>query len=117
MDWMTKTAPALPTQGDNPQSTPDLPGLTSLIGMAKQDLAMRMSIPLTEISVKVAEEVIWPDSSLGCGKPGAEYLQVPTPGFCISLEAAGQIYYYHTNTTSQIVLCSQRPPFGISPTP
>ena len=88
-----------------------------MIEIAKEDLAKRLSILVIEINIAEAEGVIWPDSSLGCGKPGTEYLQVVTPGFRISLEADGQIYSYHTNTTSQIILCSDRPPLSISPTP
>jgi hypothetical protein len=49
--------------------------------------------------------------------PGIDYLQVLTPGFHISLEAGSMAYSYHTDTTSQIILCNERPPLGIRPTP
>ena len=97
--------------------TPFEPDLQNLIEIAKEDLAERLSILVIEINVAEAEEVTWPDSSLGCGKPGTEYLPVITPGFRISLEVDGQIYSYHTNTTSQVILCSDRPPLSLSPTP
>jgi len=117
LDWLTPASPGLPTQADDSWMTPIAPGLQALVEKTKEDLAKRLSIPQTEINVAEVTEETWPDSSLGCGKPGTEYLPVITPGFRISLEAGGQMYSYHTNTSSQIILCSQQLPLGIRATP
>jgi hypothetical protein len=93
------------------------PSIEPLILQVKNDLNQKTGIDLEKIIVLEVEAVEWPDGSLGCGTPGIEYLQVVTPGFHISLEAGGQVYSYHTNTTSQIILCSERPPLSIRPTP
>lgn len=84
---------------------------------AKNDLSQQTGINLDKIKVLSAEAVEWPDGSLGCGKPGTEYLQVVTPGFLIVLEANDQIYTYHTNISSQIILCNEKLPIRFSPTP
>lgn len=78
-----------------------------LVQMAKEDLARRLEIPITEISVLSVEAVDWPDTSLGCPQPGMAYAQVITPGFLIVLEASGQTYDYHTDEDSSVVLCQK----------
>jgi len=108
----------IPVAINSPATTlSDNPSLEPIILQAKKDLNQKTGIDLEKIIVLEIEAVEWPDGSLGCGKPGTEYLQVVTPGFHISLEAGGQVYSYHTNTSSQIILCSERPPLSISPSP
>ena len=101
--------PSLPTatqQEENPiitspsDSTPQ-----NLIDKAKADLAQHLSISTSEIELKSAIEVIWPDSSLGCPQPGIGYAQVLTEGFLIYLEADDEFYKYHTDSGEQIILC------------
>jgi hypothetical protein len=93
------------------------PIIDSIILNVKNDLAQKISISLDKITVLEVDAVEWPDGSLGCGKPGTEYVQVVTPGFRISLEANGSIFFYHTNASKQIILCNERLPHGIIPTP
>jgi len=76
-----------------------------LVQMAKEDLARKLDLSISEISVISVEAVDWPDTSLGCPQPGIMYAQVITPGFLIVLEAAGQTYDYHTDEDSSVVLC------------
>jgi len=103
---------------EHPEATPFFePTTDAIISQVKNDLAQKTGISLDKINVLEVEAVEWPDGSLGCGKPGTEYLQVVTPGFHILLEAGGQMFSYHTNTSSQIILCSEQPPSGINPTP
>ena len=83
--------PAQPTQGDKPQMNPSLPtpsasGLEGLIEKAKEDLAQRLSIPISDISLVEAKAVIWSDSSIGCPQPGMMYAQVLTPGYLSQAE-------------------------------
>jgi hypothetical protein len=88
-----------------------------LIVQAKKDLHQITGIPLEKINIVAVEAVEWPDGSLGCGTPGVYYLQVTTPGFLITLEAGGQLYSFNTDTTEQILLCTQHLPLSIHPTP
>ncbi len=76
-----------------------------VIDLAKKDLAARLKINTEEIQIQSYKEVNWNDSSLGCAKPGMNYLQVITPGYEIILEANDQEYSYHTNTQTRVVLC------------
>lgn len=73
--------------------------------LAIADLAQRLGLPESAITVRTVESVEWPDASLGCPRPGMMYAQVITPGYRIVLEAAGQTYEYHTSQ-SHVVLCS-----------
>ena len=80
--------------------TPDRPsparsGLDRLVEQARADLARRSSIPLERISLVEAAAVVWPNSAMGCPQPGMAYLQVPTDGSRIILEADGRRYDYH----------------------
>lgn len=68
---------------------------------AIKDLALRLSINESEISVVSYEEVTWPDSCLGLGKPNEVCLQVITPGYLIKLAALGSEYEYHTDQSGR----------------
>jgi hypothetical protein len=93
------------------------PIFDAIISLVKDDLAQKTGISLDKINILEVDAVEWPDGSLGCGKPGTEYVQVVTPGFRISLEADGKVFSYHTNTSKQIILCSEQLPHGIISTP
>ena len=73
---------------------------------AKEDLARRLSIHPTEIKLHKFEAVTWPDSSLGCPKPGMAYLDVLTPGYLLILYAKGIAFEYHASRGEQVVYCS-----------
>jgi len=79
-----------------------------LIEMVKEDLAQRLSVMVTSISLLEIEEVEWSDSSLDCPQPGMSYLQVITPGYRILLEANAQVHEYHSNKDAYIVYCENR---------
>ena len=101
---------APPTQGDMAQMPPSLsnsisPGLESLIEKAKEDLAQRLSISTTQISLVESMEVEWSDSSLGCPQQGMYYLQVITPGYLIRLQALDKVFEFHTDKGNQIIYC------------
>ena len=78
-----------------------------LVTQAKEDLARQLSIPLSEISLMKFKEVVWPDSSLGCPRPGLLYTQVLQPGFLIRLLARGRSYEYHAGARGAPFLCSE----------
>jgi hypothetical protein len=90
------------------QGTPEpasLRGAEDVVQLAKEDLAGKLGVSASEISVVSIEEVDWPDASLGCPQPGMAYAQVITPGFRVVLEAKGCSHKYHTDEDSCVVLC------------
>ena len=86
-------------------STPAAPGLQSLIEKAKEDLAERLSISITQINVLEAKEVVWPNSSLGCPQPGLAYADVLIPGYLILLNNNNQDYEYHASKSLEVNYC------------
>ncbi|MDD5371523.1 MAG: hypothetical protein PHQ40_20790, partial [Anaerolineaceae bacterium] len=59
------------------------------------------------IEIVDASSVTWPDSSLGCPKPGMVYTQVLVDGILIRFRVGGQIYEYHGGGGSPASLCKK----------
>lgn len=89
-------------------TAPD-PLVAEFIEAAKKDLANRLGIAADSIVLVRSEAVEWPDSSLGCPKPGQIYEQVRIPGYRIVLAVEETYYEYHTDF--------QHPEFCPIPTP
>jgi hypothetical protein len=85
------------------------PNLQDLVQKAREDLANRLSLPLSQINLVLAEEVTWPDASLGCPEEGMQYAQVLIPGYQIRLESGGQEFEYHASRKT-IVFCEKPSP-------
>ena len=75
--------------------------------LARAALAQELALAEADIAIVTVEENEWSDSSLGCPKPGMNYLQVITPGFKITLEAQGKRYEYHSDTNRRVVRCDK----------
>lgn len=111
MEEQPATAAPVPTSegGSTPMSpTLEIPvdaSIQRLIDLAIADLAARLSIPATDITVLDATPMVWSDSSLGCPQPGMAYTQVPQDGLLIRLQANGQIYPYHSGGEREPFLC------------
>jgi len=93
-----------------PQSAPEGGSpetLAAITDLVSQDLAQRLALDVSQITVSSSEEVDWPDSSLGCPAPGYAYMQVITPGYKLILQANGTAYEYHTDLNQHFVLCGQ----------
>ena len=84
---------------------PITPNLQVLVEKAREDLAKRLSIPLSQIDLVEAADVVWSNASLGCPQPGMMYADVLTPGVLIVLNANGQEYEYHAGKSSDLFLC------------
>jgi len=109
-----------PAQGDATKMTPTPPadpGLQNLIDKATADLAQRLSIPATEIKLMESRKVTWPDASLGCPQPELVYAQVPVDGLLIRLAIGKEMYFYHTDGTTDPFLCESTSPVILSATP
>ncbi|MHB1460646.1 MAG: hypothetical protein ACYC1M_05125 [Armatimonadota bacterium] len=75
-------------------------GEQAVVLSCRQDLAKRLSMSVDDITLKKAEAVQWPDTSLGMAQPGMMYAQVVTPGYKVVLEAKREQYLYHTSATA-----------------
>ncbi len=75
------------------------------VALAVETLARELGRTRTEVAVAEVTPVDWPDSSLGCPRPGMMYLQVLTPGYRIRLICAGQEYVLHTDLGRRAVRC------------
>jgi hypothetical protein len=111
-DAQAEPATSFPTQEpemDDAQADQPTPisGMESLIEKAKEDLAQQLSIPIAQINLVKADEVVWPDASLGCPQPGMKYKQVPEDGALIILQAEGKVYEYHTGGSRGLFLCEK----------
>jgi heat shock protein HslJ len=96
-DSVTPT-PAADTQQPSAASRP-------LVDLARQALAKELGIGADQVTVRSIEAAEWRNSSLGCPKPGMNYLQVLTSGYKIILEAQGRSYEYHTDSEKRVVRC------------
>lgn len=90
----SNASPDTSDQTDNP-----------IIVQAKEDLAKRLGVQISEIELLSFEEVVWPDSSLGCPQPGMAYAQMLTPGFLIILSVDDQAYEYHASRGTEVIYC------------
>jgi hypothetical protein len=102
--------PTEPTRTFTPVSTPaaDVPeGLTSAVDIAVADLAARLSVDPSAITVVSARDVTWPDGSIGCPQPGMNYTQVQVDGAEIVLAVNGITYRYTLGGSRGPTLCTQ----------
>lgn len=83
------------------------PELKPWIDMAVQDLAAKLGAKAEDIDVLEARYVTWPDSSLGCPKPGMQYMQVLTDGLLIVLGNGGASYHFHGRREGPPFYCRQ----------
>jgi hypothetical protein len=115
---LATSTPDLSASGDiTPMLNPSEPLLQKLIALATEDLAKRFSVTADQIQFTAAAEAAWPDSSLGCPKPGSSYLQVLTPGYLIRLQALDRTFEYHTDKKSLVIYCENPSPLPLDSLP
>jgi hypothetical protein len=102
-ETMTPSSLLTPTRGDQLSSDPIL---AQLVLQARADLARRLGLSAESFQLKRAEAVEWPDTSLGCPRPGLMYAQVITPGYLIVLGANNREYEYHSDSR-RVFLCEK----------
>ena len=56
-----------------------------------------------EVILEHFKSVTWPNSAIGCPKPGHYYLQVLTPGYSIGFQVGDAHYKIHTNATGSAI--------------
>lgn len=86
-------------------ATPLASGLEGLIEKAKEDLAQRLTISISDIVLVDAKEVTWSDASLGCPQPDMLYAQVLTPGYLVKLKYDVRDFEYHAGKDKALTYC------------
>ena len=92
--------PPIGPPGGGPPATIEGP-----YGGVVADAAARLWVPADQLTLVMVEPRQWPDSSLGCPKPGEFYAQVITPGYLVVVAGAGRELEYHTDEAGNFVLC------------
>jgi hypothetical protein len=85
-----------------------------ILDAVQDDLAERTGASREGFEVVRAEETVWSDGSLGCPRPGVEYLDAPVRGYHVILRHGDRDYDYRAVRADFFVLC-ERPPVGPPP--
>jgi hypothetical protein len=76
------------------------------------DAADRSGAALAAIEVVTAEQVTWPDGSLGCPEPGQAYTQALVDGYQVVVDAGGEELDYRVGSGGSFQLCENGLPRG-----
>lgn len=92
---------------------------STLVQLAEADLAKRLNVTPSEITLAEMREITWRDGSLGCPQPGMRYKQVLVNGTQIRFEVGGKSFYYHSGGGRGPFYCARpvMPPDGGGPEP
>ncbi len=102
------STPLLTPEATDMPSTP--PPVEKFVTLSIKDLANRLQIDTSKISLVRTENIIWPNAALGCPRPGKVYPPGRVPGYRVWLNAEGQEYLYHTDYNGQVILCPELNP-------
>jgi len=94
-------------RGEAPEARPVSPALQSKVQASLADAAKRTGLDTSALKVVAAEQVTWPDGSLGCPAPGMMYSMALVPGYRIRIQAGAQQLDYHSSLNGQPALCPQ----------
>jgi hypothetical protein len=97
----------VPTTTENETTTMPISDQEQLpiVAPARADLALRLGVDADQLQVISAEEVTWPDGSLGCPEPGMSYTQALVDGSKVVLGYDDRVYVYHAGDDGQPFLC------------
>jgi hypothetical protein len=95
--------PDLIPAGD-PVSVASLPRETRRAVVA--DAARRFKVAESAVVLTRAEQVTWPDGSLGCAEPGGIYTQALVPGYRLVAKTSAGELIYHTDQRSHVTSCA-----------
>jgi hypothetical protein len=84
------------------QGTP--PSLRAVLA----DASSRAGADGRNVQILRMERIEWPDTGLGCPRPGELHAQVVTPGWLIEVRSGGKVFEYHTDADDNFALCAER---------
>lgn len=97
-DWLALQGEALPLD----------PIAESMVAMSARDATRRLDVAESDLELVSLLVITWPDSSVGCPKPGAEYDDQETAGYRIVFRVGGEtseLLIYHTSL-HHVVRCT-----------
>ena len=109
------TPPPVDSANEPEQPAAESPIEQNMVNLSLENLSRKLNIGVEQIRVTNVTKVVWRDASLGCPKPGVDYLRVETPGFSITLEADGKSYEFHTDESKRVTMCNNAQPKGTTP--
>lgn len=86
---------------EGPGTPMDLP--SEVETRVKEALSARTGVAVEEIEVVEAQQSEWPDACLGLAEEGEACAEVITPGWEITLRAAGEEYVFRTDETADVI--------------
>lgn len=105
------TTPASPTAGlqESPTSKPTGSSARGrAVAVARRKIARHTGISAASLKLVSVRPKTWPDSSLGCPRPGTMYSQIVTPGYIVVLKSKGTRYEVHTGRGTQATICTPK---------
>jgi hypothetical protein len=73
------------------------------------DAAKRFQVAESAVVLARAEQVTWPDGSLGCHEPGRMYTQALVPGYRLLAKTQQGDLAYHTDSHGNLATCLKVP--------
>ncbi len=108
------TDPTAPSATSGPAST-GVPDVDDAAAAAIADLAGRIGVEPSAVTVVSDGRVTWRDGSTGCPKPGMAYTQALVPGRRLILESGGERFAYHAGRSGPLTYCATPDPDGSAP--
>jgi hypothetical protein len=101
---------AIPGEPVSPQNEPppvvgEVPD--ELLAQIRSDLAGRIGDAAAKARLVRAEQVLWPDGSIGCAQPGRLYVQITVPGYLVEFEVDDKRYRYHAPLHGGATYCER----------
>jgi hypothetical protein len=88
-------------------------GGLATVSAVKQDLAVRLEVPLERVILVSEQQVSWPSGALGCPESDMGYTQALVPGGRIVLGVDDVNFFYHSGRTGAFFYCEN--PLSASP--
>ncbi len=86
------------TSGENGGGVHNMP-VEPAAAAARADLATKLGVSATSITIMMIEDKTWTDGCLGLGGPAESCLQALVDGFRVEMLAQGETYFYRTDKT------------------
>lgn len=101
---VTETIRDTPSPVGEPVNIASLPRETRRA--VADDAARRFNVAASAVVLTRAEQVTWPDGSLGCPEPGQMYTQMLVPGYRLTAKTTAGELVYHADSRGNVKTCA-----------
>lgn len=98
-------SPGTGQSGDRPPFADGTDPPQTLFAAVAANAAGQAGVDPSAVELVDARAVEWPDSSLGCPKPGMQYTQALVSGWQIVVQAADRTYDYRVLAADRFKIC------------